>query len=71
MPIDLRCPHRARHAVLYPEESVVEIKCDRAYCGAGKGKIVRHRWNTLTGEPMETLRFAEPNERKERQNGNP
>lgn len=65
MPVDLKCPHRARHAVLYPEENFVEMKCDRSHCGAGRGRVVLHRWNLTTGEPMETLRFAEPPRRKE------
>jgi len=60
MPIDLRCPNRSRHAVLYPEEGVVEIKCDRSHCGAGKGKVVLHRFDKDTGDLLETLRFAEP-----------
>jgi len=67
--VDLACPHRARHAVLYPEEHLVEIKCDRKFCGAGPGRVVLHRWNTQTGEPLETLRLSEPPRRKELRNG--
>lgn len=66
---DLACPHRGRHAVLYPEENVVEIKCDRKFCGAGLGRVVLHRWSTTTGEPLDTLRFAEPPRRKEQRYG--
>ena len=66
MPVNLQCPHRMRHAVLYPEDHIVEIKCDRSHCGAGRGKVVLHRWNSITGEPLETLRFAEPPRKEQR-----
>lgn len=62
--VDLNCQNRQRHAVLYPEAGVVEMKCNRSYCGARKGVVVLHRWNTNTGELTETLRFAEPTPKK-------
>lgn len=65
MPVDLSCPNRSRHAVLYPELGVVEVKCDRSHCGSGKGKVVLHRYNIQTGELTETLRFADPTPRRE------
>lgn len=60
MPIDLKCPNRSRHAVLDIEQGWVEVKCDRGYCGARKGTVVLHRFDTATGELRETLQFAEP-----------
>lgn len=64
MPIDLKCPNRSRHAVLDTEAEVVEVKCDRSHCGAGKGKVVLHRFNIHTGELVETLQFADPTHQK-------
>lgn len=58
--IDLSCPHRSRHAVLLVEEGVVEVKCDRSHCGAGRGRVVLHRFDVRTGELLETLRFMDP-----------
>lgn len=63
--IDLKCPNRSRHAVLYPIAGVVEVKCDRSHCGVRKGKtVVLHRYDVKTGELTETLRFAEPTPKK-------
>lgn len=62
--VDLSCPNRTRHAVLYPELNVVEVKCDRSFCGAGKGRVVLHRYDIFTGELTETLRFANPTPQK-------
>lgn len=62
--VDLKCPNRQRHAVLYPLAGVVEMKCDRSHCGHAKGVVVLHRWNLKTGELTETLRFAEPTPKK-------
>lgn len=60
MPIDLSCPNRSRHAVLYPEENILEIKCNRGFCGARKGVVVLHQFDLTTGELKQTLKFAEP-----------
>lgn len=60
MPVDLKCPNRSRHAVLYPEEGFIEVKCDRKFCGAGKDRVILHRFDLGTGELIQTLRFAEP-----------
>lgn len=62
--VDLSCPHRSRHAVLLLGEGVVEVKCDRSHCGAGRGRVVLHRFDVRTGELLETLRFADPTPKK-------
>lgn len=63
--IDLACEHRQCHAVLLPEEGLLEVKCDRSHCGAGKGRVVLHRFDVHTGELVETSRFAVPHTRKD------
>ena len=64
--VDLSCEHRSCHAVLLPEEGLVEFKCDRPRCGAAKGRVVLHRFDVVTGRLKETVRFAVPTPQKGR-----
>jgi hypothetical protein len=54
---DLRCPSKL-HGIV--EDDVVEVACTSRFCGARKGVVVRHRFNTETGELLETLHFKDP-----------
>lgn len=56
--MDLRCEN-VKHAEL-SEPGVIEVKCRSRFCGVEKGVIVIHRFDTLTGELLETKRFREP-----------
>jgi hypothetical protein len=60
---EIRCKHKL-HGVLISMD-VVEVKCDSRFCGAEKGIVVLHRFSTFTGELLETLLFATPQEIKE------
>lgn len=60
---DLRCEHGILFGVL--EDGVVEFKCRSARCGAVKGQVVvLHRFSVASGEPVETLKFKEPERSK-------
>jgi len=54
--MDLRCEHK-KHAEL--ADGVFSIKCRQAFCGAGPGVVVIHRW-TLSGERLSDQRFRDP-----------
>jgi hypothetical protein len=64
--MDLRCAGR-KHGELH--DGIVEFKCNFGKCGSRKGVVVIHRFDTFTGEMLETLRFAEPPEGGTRQDG--
>lgn len=61
--MDLRCDHGILHGVI-PEEGVVEFRCRSARCGHEPGVVVIHKFNTHTGELIQTNIYAEP-KRKE------
>lgn len=56
--MELRCPHGIKFAVL--TDGIIEVKCRSSRCGAGPGIVVLHRFDALTGEMIETLRFRDP-----------
>lgn len=53
----LRCPSRI-HGVV--EDGRMEVKCGSKHCGAGNGVVVFHYFDSITGELLETKRFADP-----------
>jgi hypothetical protein len=55
--MEIRCPSRI-HGVL--NEGRMEVKCHSKRCGAGAGATVLHYFDPLTGELLETKRFADP-----------
>jgi len=61
--VDLRCEAK-KHGVIV-REGVVEIKCDSRFCGAAQGVTILHRFDVVTGELVETVKFKDP-VRKER-----
>lgn len=56
--MDLRCDY-IKHAEL-PEPGVIEFKCRSSRCGAGKGIVVLHKFDAVTGELLDTKRYKEP-----------
>ena len=54
---DLRCESK-KHGVLLGDD-VIEIKCDSRFCGARSGVVVLHRFDKVTGELLETLRYRD------------
>lgn len=55
--IELRCG-KAMHGKL--DDQLLEVKCKRRGCGAKPGVIVLHTFDIVTGELVETKRFADP-----------
>jgi hypothetical protein len=56
--MDLRCENKLHGIVI--EDGVLEVGCDSRFCGAGKGVVVRHRFDMNTGELLHTQRFKQP-----------
>lgn len=61
--MDLRCPSGKKHAELI-EPGVVEVRCTDRFCGHAKGVIVLHRFDTMTGDLIETKRYRNPQRSK-------
>lgn len=59
--IELRCDAK-KHGVLY--DHVVEVKCNSKFCGASSGIVVLHKFNTETGELIETNLYKDPTREK-------
>jgi hypothetical protein len=58
--MDLRCEAGKKFGELFPDDEIIEVKCDRPACGAGPGIIVLHGFDVQTGKLLGTERFAEP-----------
>lgn len=56
--MDLHCGYIKFGELIEP--GVVEFKCRSSHCGAGRGVVVIHRFDTNTGELLSTKRFKEP-----------
>lgn len=54
---DIRCPSRIVGKVV---DGRLEVKCSSKHCGAGKGVVVFHYFDLLTGELLSTRTFREP-----------
>jgi hypothetical protein len=57
--MDLRCDGGKKHGVLI-DSGVLEVKCISPHCGAVKGVVVLHRFDTMTGELLSTKRYKDP-----------
>jgi hypothetical protein len=55
--LDLRCPSKKHGSIV--GNNVVEVKCGSRFCGAKRGVIVLHRFNTQSGELLDTKRYRE------------
>lgn len=56
---ELRCDNKF-HGELFPEDGILEVKCRSAFCGAGPGIVVLHRFDIQSGKMVETLKFRDP-----------
>lgn len=54
---DLRCPSRLHGKAV---DNLIEVKCDSRHCGAGRGTVVMHYFNEVTGDLVETKKFQSP-----------
>lgn len=55
--MDLRCESGKKFAVL---DGYIEVKCNSPRCGSAPGVVVLHRFDPITGELVQTLRFRAP-----------
>lgn len=53
-----RCKGKPHFRMISPE--VWEVKCDSRVCGAEGGVIVLHRFSTVDGRLIQTLKFRDP-----------
>lgn len=58
---DLRCDNLILFGVV--DENVLEVKCRSSRCGAGKGVVVLHRFDIVTGRLLSTNRYRNPTRR--------
>lgn len=63
--MELRCPHKL-HAKLV--NGLIEFKCNSKFCGYVPGITVLHRFDPITGDFVETLKFKDTTPRKEESN---
>ena len=56
--MDLRCPNKKHGEITQP--GVIEVKCVSRFCGAGDGVIVLHKFDSRTGELINTHRYKNP-----------
>ena len=56
--MDLRCHHKLHGRVL--DNGLIEVACDSRMCGKRAGIVVLHRFDAVTGEVVETLKFKAP-----------
>lgn len=57
MMTELRCPNGIKFAELL--DGVIEVKCRSNRCGAESGVVVIHRFDSITGNLIDTKRFRE------------
>ena len=55
--MELRCEHKL-HGILI-SSGVLEVKCSSTLCGKKPGVVVLHRFDTNTGDLLETRRFKD------------
>jgi hypothetical protein len=56
--MDIRCDSKMHGIIVEP--GLIEVKCDSKFCGHRAGVTVLHRFNSLTGELVETKRYKDP-----------
>lgn len=54
--MEMRCRHKL-HGVVH--EGIIEVKCSSSFCGAKSGVVVIHRFNSKTGELVETKKYKD------------
>lgn len=55
--MDLRCPSRLHGREV---DNTIEVKCDSRRCGAGRGVVVLHYFDSTTHELVKTKKFSNP-----------
>ncbi len=65
--VEVRCPSKM-HGILV-EPDTWEVRCKSDFCQAGPEVVVFHRFNTKTGQLIETLRFRSLDEKTRKRKG--
>lgn len=55
---NFRCPGNKLHAKLV--QGRLEVRCDSRWCGKRPGIVVIHRFDIVSGEMVDTVRFKSP-----------
>jgi hypothetical protein len=55
--MELRCSSK-KHGTC--DGGFVEVKCNSRYCGATNGVVVLHKFDSFTGNLIETKRYKNP-----------
>ena len=58
--MELRCSNGILFGIL--DEGFVEVKCRSRRCGSEPGVVVIHRFSTVTGLLLQTLKFRDPSQ---------
>lgn len=56
--MDLHCGNKLHGRIL--DNGLIEVACQSRMCGKEAGVVVLHRFDPLTRELIETLRFKQP-----------
>lgn len=56
--MDLHCGNKLHGRLL--DNGLLEVGCQSRMCGKEAGNVVLHRFDPLTGELVETLRYKQP-----------
>ena len=68
MSTEMRCDHKLHGVVV--EDGIVEVKCGSSLGGSKPGVVVIHRFNSQSGELVETRKYKDtPNIKKGMRNG--
>lgn len=54
--MQMRCPHKL-HGIV--DGDVIEVKCGSSLCGSKPGVVVIHKFNSKTGELVDTQRYKD------------
>lgn len=65
MATNLRCGSGKLHGIMITE-SILEVSCRSRWCGYRRGVVVRHRFDIVSGDLIETLKYKEPTTSTER-----
>lgn len=63
MATPLRCSSKKHAEVI--NDHTIEVKCSSRFCGAGRGVVVLHRFDLISGKST-TRTFRDPPIKKER-----
>ena len=57
--MELRCKGKLHGIITVEGTGVIEFKCRSRWCGAGRNRVILHKFDVATGE-YKTDRFTDP-----------